>query len=1061
LAPSSPNVLTQDGSNQPVSFTLTFSSPVSSLSFVRPQLLAGPNGIIFPQWTATAYNASGGQVGTAGEALLSSYANVPAATFTLSGSTSITSVRFDSNNQNVAAFSAVVIDNLILTSAASSGAAGPSINSGGIVSAASYAGGPAVGSIVAIFGNNLATGTAQSGGPPLPTNLGGVQVKFNGVATPLFYVSPTQINVQGPWEVAGFGALSAQVIVNGVASSSPIVASVPASPAIFTMDQSGSGQAAAVLNTGQASAPSGSFPGLTQPAQPGDFLTIYATGLGLVTNTPPSGSPGLANPLSETTTVPLVTIGGAPATVTYSGLAPGFVGLYQINVLVPPNLPTGDALPLQVSIGGVTASGLVTVAGQSATAAQNVNVVAIGPGSGTITSSPPGINCGVACSANFPAGTEVTLNVTPNAGSSFQFWSGDCSESGTCTVTIPGTSPGSSKPQAVIPAPFILYANLGLTTPPGSAPGPRINYTPPTLPNGQVGVPYSFPGCTPAPVPVLTGLCVPSLEPGQATNPSGGSPPYYFQLGTFGGFPPMGISLLLNGTLTGIPQVPGTYTFQMCPVDLQGDYDPNACDPVLNITGAGNTVWVTVNGTGAGTITSTSPQENPSRIQCPAGRCKEVFPAPSNVTLTANAAAGSTFGGWGGACAQSGVALTCALALAPPDGTILGVTATFNTGNTLAVQVNGQGSVTSQPAGISCPSACSAGFPANTPVQLTATAAAAWTFQSWGGDANGTGNPVTVTMTDSKHVIATFNQPSAVNYTLTVNNTTQRGGGGAITGTNINCGTTCSANYPEGTQVILTATPNSVSLFGGWSGDCAVTGPVCTLTMDSNQTATAVFTRPELTITKSGTGTGTVSASDGSINCGATCSAIYSANANVTLTAAPNTGSAFTGWSGAGTGTGSLALSMNADKSVVATFALANSGGTFSGLITGTTTGTVAFCEFQHKLSGQLTATISGSGMVANPYTGSFTLANGTDVVTVLSGPAECSAGVATYTESFTGPIIGSSGFVISKGTTSEGFTWDFENGLVGPTSVTGTLTLNDPDVFDQPITQTIILSKN
>jgi len=211
----------------------------------------------------------------------------------------------------------------------------------------------------------------------------------------------------------------------------------------------------------------------------------------------------------------------------------------------------------------------------------------------------------------------------------------------------------------------------------------------------------------------------------------------------------------------------------------------------------------------------------------------------------------------------------------------------------------------------------------------------------------------------------------------------------------------------------------------------------------------------------SGTGTGTVSASDGSINCGATCSAIYSANANVTLTAAPNTGSAFTGWSGAGTGTGSLALSMNADKSVVATFALANSGGTFSGLITGTTTGTVAFCEFQHKLSGQLTATISGSGMVANPYTGSFTLANGTDVVTVLSGPAECSAGVATYTESFTGPIIGSSGFVISKGTTSEGFTWDFENGLVGPTSVTGTLTLNDPDVFDQPITQTIILSKN
>ncbi|MCH7978520.1 MAG: hypothetical protein IH935_06025, partial [Acidobacteria bacterium] len=135
----------------------------------------------------------------------------------------------------------------------------------------------------------------------------------------------------------------------------------PSSPAIFSTDSSGSGQGAILIaNTASIAAPVGTFSG-SRPVERGGFLSIFCAGLGDVTNPPGIGEAASGNPLSTTITDPTVTIGDVEAAVVFSGLAPGFVGLYQVNVQVPSNAPTGDAVPVVLTIGGV-ASNTVTIA---------------------------------------------------------------------------------------------------------------------------------------------------------------------------------------------------------------------------------------------------------------------------------------------------------------------------------------------------------------------------------------------------------------------------------------------------------------------------------------------------------------------------------------------------------------------------------------------------------------------------------------------------------------------------------------------------------------------------
>ncbi len=230
----------------------------------------------------------------------------------------------------------------------------PVVNRNGLVNGASFSQAAVVspGSIVSLFGVSLAPGIAVASSLPLPTTLSGIQVLVNGTAAPLFFVSPSQINFQ---MISGLTDPTIQVVVvaGGVRSLPIDVPVVAEEPGIFTIAASGSGQAA-VLNADN------SVNGSGNPAAPGSVLQIYATGLGKVDPPVSPGQPALADPLSLTVSKPVVRIAGAVAELLFSGLAPGFVGLYQINVRIPTGLAPGQQ-NLQLELNG-RQSNLTTVA---------------------------------------------------------------------------------------------------------------------------------------------------------------------------------------------------------------------------------------------------------------------------------------------------------------------------------------------------------------------------------------------------------------------------------------------------------------------------------------------------------------------------------------------------------------------------------------------------------------------------------------------------------------------------------------------------------------------------
>ncbi|MCZ6489943.1 MAG: hypothetical protein O7A06_05375, partial [Acidobacteria bacterium] len=219
----------------------------------------------------------------------------------------------------------------------------------------------APGSIVAIFGNNLADDLQLATAVPLPTTLGNTSVTFNGISAPLFFVSPTQINAQVPFDVLP-GEVSVQIKRGSETSASQTVSVATVSPGIFALNQQGTGQGAVLIaNTATFAAPSGSIPSQeARPANRLDFISIFASGLGDVTNRPANGAPPSGEDLSTTMAAPAVTIGGVDVLPSFSGLT-SFVGLYQVNVQVPSNAPTGEAVEVVLTIGGVT-SNTVTIA---------------------------------------------------------------------------------------------------------------------------------------------------------------------------------------------------------------------------------------------------------------------------------------------------------------------------------------------------------------------------------------------------------------------------------------------------------------------------------------------------------------------------------------------------------------------------------------------------------------------------------------------------------------------------------------------------------------------------
>jgi uncharacterized repeat protein (TIGR02543 family) len=234
----------------------------------------------------------------------------------------------------------------------------------------------------------------------------------------------------------------------------------------------------------------------------------------------------------------------------------------------------------------------------------------------------------------------------------------------------------------------------------------------------------------------------------------------------------------------------------------------------------------------------------------------------------------------------------------------------------------GAGTVTSSPAGIDCGPTCAADFPEGTVVTLTAAPAAGSVFAGWAGGCTGTG-ACTVTLNAAQNVTATFN---AVPVTFPLAVTKNGTGTGTVTSNpaGIDCGPTCTANFPSGTNVILTAAAAAGSTFAGWAGaGCTGTG-ACTVPMTAAQNVTATFNTVPVTfplaVTKNGTGAGTVTSTPAGIDCGATCTFNFASGQVVTLTPAPAGGSVFAGWAGACTGAGACTVTMTAAQNVTATF---------------------------------------------------------------------------------------------------------------------------------------------
>lgn len=220
----------------------------------------------------------------------------------------------------------------------------PFFTSASVVNAASNRTGLVAGSLATVYaaGVRETSGIEGAASLPLPSTLGGVRITVGGVAAPVLSVSNNngleQVNFQVPFEVAGRDRVSVIVTRNG--ASDPVELPLSAAqPGVFTSDGARAIIVDAIENR------------VVEALERGRFYYFYATGLGAVSNAPQTGAAAPRNPLAQTRAGAQVRIGSAMAEVQYSGLAPDFAGLYQINIRVAENTPPGAA-DLVLSVGG-------------------------------------------------------------------------------------------------------------------------------------------------------------------------------------------------------------------------------------------------------------------------------------------------------------------------------------------------------------------------------------------------------------------------------------------------------------------------------------------------------------------------------------------------------------------------------------------------------------------------------------------------------------------------------------------------------------------------------------
>jgi len=352
----------------------------TGLGATNPPTATGQTGVMNP--TATPVSISiGGTAVPAGNILYAGTASGPPGLY-------LVNVKLPGNFQGTQSIVLTVGD-----ASSQNGVTLPLAGIDSVVSNASFgsAGTAAPGSIVTVFANGLGQTDQITGFPA--SSFQGVQVAFNGTAAPLFHlvtsVSPQQIDLLVPQELPTSGTVNVQLSTPNGVNPNYVLNMAPAVPGLYRIidpsNKTRSNVIAQFANTAWLALPASTtaalkLPACTPaqnplsvcggPADIGDYLVIYATGLGLTTPNGNSNAKPLAtgaippadgSVLYETPVKPVVTLGGVPATVLYSGLAPGFPGEYQVDVQVPGGVANGDDIPLVITMAGLSDSATISI----------------------------------------------------------------------------------------------------------------------------------------------------------------------------------------------------------------------------------------------------------------------------------------------------------------------------------------------------------------------------------------------------------------------------------------------------------------------------------------------------------------------------------------------------------------------------------------------------------------------------------------------------------------------------------------------------------------------------
>lgn len=324
--------------------TLTFSSREGDGANPAPQNLAiRMEGETAPEWTVAARTLNGGPWLTVtpssgsgnGEVTTSvKLGDLPAGIY--AGQITITSPKATNPTLVIPVSYTVTMPKAIITA-------------GGIFNAATFAGGPvAPGQLATIVGDHLGPATGIAGKPSestgrFATSLGGARILFDDVPAPVLFASKKQVNVQVPFEVAGKSSVKVRAESAGFDLSEPIeVAVADTAPGMFSVD----GRRAAALHLDYS---------LNSPANPvaaGDILQLFLTGQGLTTPRIATGAVAPATaPFALADQEVVVLVNGQRAEVLFAGMAPGTIGLLQVNVRIPANAAAGDNVLLGARIG--------------------------------------------------------------------------------------------------------------------------------------------------------------------------------------------------------------------------------------------------------------------------------------------------------------------------------------------------------------------------------------------------------------------------------------------------------------------------------------------------------------------------------------------------------------------------------------------------------------------------------------------------------------------------------------------------------------------------------------